>query len=102
MAKRLTREQKWNNAVVDLINEMFHIAGHEVTYDDVKDRQDDWFCEWTMTVEQGEEWKEWGKKYLMKHLRLPAKWAEREMAMCSLMWGLKYSNWDEFNKIDAV
>jgi len=24
--------------------------------------------------------------------------AEREMAMVNLMWGLKYSNWEEYNK----
>ena len=70
MAKRLTREQKNEKAVVDLINEMFRIAQHDVTYDDVKDRKDDWFSQWTMTVEQGEEWKKWGKKYLMKELKL--------------------------------
>jgi hypothetical protein len=28
---------------VDVINEMFRIAGHEVTYDDIKDRKDNWF-----------------------------------------------------------
>ena len=31
-----------------------------------------------MTVEQGEEFKKWGKKYLMKNLRTYAKSAERE------------------------
>jgi hypothetical protein len=94
--KRLSREQKWNQAVIDLINKMFEIAGHEVTYDDVKDRKDDWYAQWTMTVQQNDEWKLWGKKYLMKKLRLPAKVAEREMDMCSLMWGLKFSNWEEY------
>jgi hypothetical protein len=32
----------------------------------------------------------------MKELRLYAKMAEREMSMISLMWGLKFSNF-EFN-----
>ena len=95
MAKRLTREQKWDQAVVDLINEMFKIAGHAVTYDDIKDRKDDWFQQWTMTVAQYDEWKDWGKKYLMKKLRLYAKMAEREMAMMGLMWGLKFSDFPE-------
>ncbi len=36
MAKRLTREQKKEQAVIDLVNKMFEIAGHQVTYDDVK------------------------------------------------------------------
>jgi hypothetical protein len=51
-----------------------------------------------MTVEQNEEWKAWGKKYLMKELRLRAKVAEREMGMCSMVWGLRFSNWEEYNK----
>lgn len=98
MVKRLSREEKWNKAVVDLINKMFEFAGHEVTYDDIKDRKDDWYAQWTMTVEQNEEWKAWGKKYLMKELRLRAKVAEREMGMCSMVWGLRFSNWEEYNK----
>jgi len=87
--KRLTRQQKEEKAVVDLINEMFRIAGHNVTYDDVKDRKDNWFNEWTMTEDQSNEWIEWGKKYFMKIFRLPAKYAEREMQWVHLMWGLK-------------
>ena len=100
MAKRLSRDEKWDQAVIDLINKMFEIAGHNVTYNDIKDRKDDWYSQWTMTVEQGEEWKLWGKKYLMKKLRLYAKQAEKEMGMCSLMWGLKYSNWEEYCDIE--
>ena len=39
------------------------------------------------------------KKYLMKELRMRARFAEREMDMCSLMWGLKFSNWEEYHSI---
>lgn len=87
--KRLTREEKWNQAVIDLINQMFIIAGHDVTYEDIKDREDAWYKDWTMTMKQNEEWRLWGKKYLMKKLRLYAKSAEKEMIWVSLMWGLK-------------
>ena len=96
--KRLSREQKWNKAVVDLINEMFIMAGHEVTYDDIKDRKDNWFWEWTMTMQQYEDWKVWGKKYIMKNLRLSAKAAEREMMWVGLQWGLKCSDYEEYCK----
>jgi hypothetical protein len=51
-----------------------------------------------MTVEQAEEFKKWGKKYLMKNLRTYAKAAEREMTWFCLQWGLTYSNWEEYNK----
>ena len=102
MAKRLSREEKWDKAVVDIINQMFIIAGHNVTYDDIKDRKDAWYTDWTMTVEQNEEWRLWGKKYLMKQLRLYASQAEREMSMVSLMWGLKFSNWEQYNKHEST
>ena len=96
MAKRLNIEQKREQAVIDLINQMFIIAGHQVTYDDVVGK-DKWFQEYTMTVEQAEEFKKWGKKYLMKNLRTYAKAAEREMMWFTLQYGLKYSNWEEYN-----
>jgi hypothetical protein len=92
MAKRLSREEKEKQMVVDMINKMFEIAGHAVTYDDIKDRKDNWFQQWTMTEAQYDEWKAWGKKYLMKNLKFYAKYAERQMAMIGLMWGLKFSD----------
>ena len=91
--KRLSREQKREKAVVDLINQMFIIAGHNVTYDDILGVKD-WFREYTMTVEQGEEFKKWGKKYLMKELRETAKLAEREMQWISLQYGLSFSDFN--------
>ena len=95
--KRLTREQKQEKAIKDLINQMFVFAGHNVTYDDVLDVED-WFRNYSMTVEQAEEFKKWGKKYLMKELRTYAKKAEREMEWFMLQYGLTYSNWEEYNK----
>jgi hypothetical protein len=97
MTKRLNKEQKQEQAVIDLINQMFIIAGHQVTYDDIKDKKN-WFQEYTMTVEQAEEFKKWGKKYLMKNLKTYAKAAEREMMWFTLQYGLTYSNWEEYNK----
>ena len=95
MAKRLSREQKREQAVIDLINQMFIIAGHQVTYDDIKDRKDAWYADWEMTIQQSDEWKAWGKTYLIKNLKLTSKYAEREMAMVSLMWGLKFNDFPE-------
>lgn len=99
MAKRLSRQEKEQQMVVDMINEMFKIAGHDVTFDDVKDRKDNWFQQWTMTMDQYEEWKNWGKRYLMKKFRYPARYAERQMGMIGLMWGLKFSDFPT-NKIE--
>ena len=85
------REEKWAIAIETLINKMFEIAGHDVTFNDIKERKDNWFQEWTMTPEQNDQWCKWGKKYLMKYMRLYAKPAQREMLIISLNWGLKFS-----------
>ena len=92
MAKRLSTGEKWDLAIRELINKMFEIAGHDVTYDDIIDRKDAWYTDWTMTVEQNDEWKEWGVKHIKKNLKLPEKIAERQMEMISLMWGLKFKD----------
>jgi len=94
MAKRLSREQKEEQAVVDLINKMFEIAGHEVTYDDILGVEN-WFQQYTMTMEQSEEFRDWGKKHLIKTFRMSAKRAENEMMWFNLQYGLKYSNYGE-------
>ena len=92
MSKRLSRQQKETQMVVDMINKMFEIAGHAVTYEDIKDRKDAWYTDWTITEAQYDEWKAWGKKYLQTKLRMYAKMAERQMEMIGLMWGLKFSD----------
>ena len=97
MAKRLTKQEKWNKASEDLINKMFEIAGHNVTYDDIR-KVDKWYQKYTMTVEQGEEFTEWGKQYLMKELKMRAAYAEQEMRWFNVMWGLKYSDFDTNEK----
>jgi len=94
MAKRLTREQKREQVLIDLINKMFEIAGHEVTYDDVVGRTDPWYTEWTMTTFQSEEWIKWGKQHLIKTLKMSAKQAERDMQWANLQWGLKCSDFE--------
>jgi hypothetical protein len=93
----MNREQKQEQALIDLINQMFIIAGHQVTYNDVLGKEN-WFQEYTMTIQQAEEFKKWGKKYLMKNLRMYAKAAEREMMWFTLQYGLTYSNWEEYDK----
>ena len=92
MAKRLTSTEKRDLFLQNLINKMFEIAGHQVTYDDIKDRKDDWYSQWTMTTEQNDEWKKWGIAEIKKQFKYNTKIAEREMGMISLMWGLKFSN----------
>jgi hypothetical protein len=95
MAKRLTLQEKQDCFIKDSINKMFEIAGHSVTFDDIKDRKDDWYSQWTMTMEQNEQWKKWGISEIKKQFRYNTLTAEREMGMISLMWGLKFSDFDK-------
>jgi len=95
MAKRLTKQEKQLQIVQTLIDKMFEIAGHDVRYKDIEGRTDAWYQEYTMTVEQNDEWQSWGVELIRKTLKLPKKVAETEMGMMSLMWGLKFSDWEK-------
>jgi len=72
-----------------LINEMFKIAGHDVKYEDIVTRKDEWFKEWSMTEEQNKQWRAWGVKFIKRQLNVLPKQAESEMAMFDLNYGLK-------------
>jgi hypothetical protein len=78
-----------DDLVKTLIDQMFIIAGHELRYDDVVGRKDNWFQQYTMTEAQRDEWKEWGISYIRKKKRWSKKLAEREMAFLDLYCGLK-------------
>lgn len=93
--KRLSKEEKRQKIVQELINQMFNIAGHDVCYEDIKDRKDAWYQEWEMTVAQNDEWQTWGAEFIRKNLRVNKQLAKREMAMIGLMWGLKFSDWNK-------
>jgi hypothetical protein len=92
MAKRLTQSEKKDLFLQNIINKIFEIAGYDVTYNDIKDRKDNWYTQWTMTMEQNEEWQKWGVTEIKKQFKYNTTIAEREMGMISLMWGLKFSD----------
>jgi hypothetical protein len=52
--------EKRKQVVIDLINLMFSIGKHNVCYEDVVGRQDAWYNEFTMTLDQNHEWIEQG------------------------------------------
>jgi len=88
------RKRPTNEEIVrTIINKMFEIAGHDVTFEQVAGRKDAWYTEWTMTEAQNKEWVKWMTEYFKKDCKYYAKIAEREAAMCSLMWGLKFSDY---------
>ncbi len=91
-------EQKANKDrlfLKELIDKMFEIAGHDLKFEDVEGRKDNWFQEYTMTKEQNKEWIEWGTKFIAKKKRHLRNIAEREMRMIDLYCGLRISNFDE-------
>jgi hypothetical protein len=45
-----------------------------------------------MTMDQSEEWKQWGVAEIKKQFKYSTVMAEREMGMVCLMWGLKFSD----------
>ena len=85
----MTSQEKSIQVARDPINKMFEIAGHNMKYEDVIGRTDDWYTQYTMTESQNEEWRKWGTEYLRKKKRWTKKMAEREMAMVDLYCGLK-------------
>jgi len=85
----MNRQDKTIQISKDLINKMFELAGHDMKYEDLIGRQDDWFTQYTMTQDQNKEWRKWGAEYLRKKKRWTKKMAEREMAMVDLHCGLK-------------
>lgn len=91
--KRLTKTEKIDKCVVTLINEMFKISGHDVRYEDIKDRKDNWYAQWTMTKEQNQEWIKFGEDFIKKTLKINKKSAQREMLWFNFYYGLKISDW---------
>ena len=75
-----------------LIDKMFELAGHDVRFNDIKGRKDQWYNEWTMTEEQNKAWRDWGIKFIKTKLRTTEKHAAVEMGMFDLNYGLKIKN----------
>jgi len=83
------KKNKRQLMVETLINKMFEISVHNLSYDNIKDRKDNWYQQWTMTEQQNKEWRSWGIDLIKKELRLKKLTAEKEMAWFDLNYGLK-------------
>jgi hypothetical protein len=92
----MTREEikanKEKQLLKELIDKMFEIAGHNLKFEDVEGRTDEWYQQYTMTEEQNKEWREGGTKHIKKKKRHYSKIAAREMAWLDLYCGLKIEN----------
>ena len=92
MTRVKQREDKDRLILKELIDKMFEIAGHDLKFEDVEGRTDNWFQQYTMTEAQNEEWREWGIKLIMKKRRYNRYLADCEMRMLDLYCGLKISD----------
>lgn len=87
------KDVRLERAIKDLIDKMFEIAGHDIGYDDVVGRDDEWFNEYTMTQDQNDEWFRWGIDYLYsKKIVSSKRLAKKEMSWFNLGHGLKIKN----------
>ena len=87
------KQDKSRQLLKELIDKMFEIAGHDLKFEDVEGRKDNWFQQYTMTEEQNKEWREWGIKHIKKKRRWNNYLAERQMAWLDLYCGLKISDY---------
>jgi hypothetical protein len=92
MTRAEQRVNKERQLLKELIDKMFEIAGHDLKFEDVEGRKDNWFQEYTMTEAQNEEWREWAIKLIMKKRRYNRYLADRKMRMLDLYCGLKISD----------
>lgn len=78
--------------VKHLINKMFEYAHIPQTYDDIKDRKDEWYREFTMTQEESNAFKDYAIRYLKRELKTGYYKADTEYQWFDLMWGLRISD----------
>jgi uncharacterized protein (DUF608 family) len=94
MTRVKQREDKDRLILKELIDKMFELAGHDLKFEDVEGRKDNWFQQHTMTEAQNAEWRDWGIKFIMKKYRYNKYLADREIRMLDLYCGLKISDHD--------
>lgn len=85
-------ERHSRNIVEHLINKMFEYAHVPQTYDDIKDRKDEWYREFTMTQEESDAFKDYAIRYLKRELKTGYYKADTEYQWFDLMWGLRISD----------
>lgn len=78
--------------VKHLINKMFEYAHIPQTYDDIKDRKDEWYREFTMTQEESNAFKDYAIRYLKRELKTGYYKADTEYQWFDLMYGLRISD----------
>lgn len=84
-----TKKKTEQEIAKDLINAMFQIAGHDVTFDDVVKEPEGYYNRYTWSPEQENQWMSWATDYVKKNLKHRSTYADREVAMFNLSYGLR-------------
>jgi hypothetical protein len=86
----MSKYNKKELIVIELINLMFKIAGYDVSFFDILEMGSKWNTDFSMTKEQEKLWMNEGEKLIAKKLKYITKEsARKEMSWVNLMWGLK-------------
>jgi hypothetical protein len=86
----MSKYNKKELIVIELINLMFKIAGYDVSFFDILEMGSKWNTDFSMTKEQEKLWMNEGEKLISKKLKyLTKESARKEMSWVNLMWGLK-------------
>jgi hypothetical protein len=85
-----------------LINKMFEYANLPQRYDDIKDRKDEWYKEYTMTQDQSYAFKAYAIPYLRKALKTGHYTADTEYQWFDLVYGLKISDKKKSNNFEDL
>lgn len=83
------QEKKRKELVEELMDKMFEIAGHDLKWEDMKERQDPWYDQYTWSKEQEEEWRSWGINLLRKKAGMNIAMATRNVNGLLFQTGLK-------------
>jgi len=92
MTRAEQKANKERQLLKELIDKMFEIAGHDLKFEDVEGRTDNWYQQYTMTEAQNEEWRKWGTELIAKKHRFGKRYADRQMRYLDLYCGLKISD----------
>lgn len=84
----MSYSKKIEKIVEHLINKQFEVAGHQVTFEDILDKER-WYVKYEMTCEQASEFRKYAYNYIKKKLYLNKIQAERELNWFCLQYGLK-------------
>ena len=82
-------KRQYTDVLEDIINKMFEISNHPVTYKSLLGRTDPWYTQYEMTKEQEQQWLEYGVSYIRTEMKVPKYIAKNTMANIHLLYGLK-------------